>query len=99
MAIRRSTHSKRSAVHWLVVHLDDESASLLANAAQLRRTSVSEYVRTVSVAQAHREIEAAENQTILLTPDEQFTFWKALQAVSNPTRAQCELGAIMRGEA
>ncbi|HEY4258821.1 MAG TPA: DUF1778 domain-containing protein [Schlesneria sp.] len=82
----------------LMVRLDAESKQALTAAAELRRISVSDYVRTVTVAQARREVASARDQTILLSPDEQFAFWQALNAPSKLTPAQKRLGAIMRGE-
>ena len=81
----------------LMVRLDVESKQALAAAAELRRISVSAYVRTVTVAQARREVASARDQTILLSPDEQLAFWQALNAPSKLTPAQKRLGAIMRG--
>lgn len=81
----------------LMVRLDAESKQAVADAAQLRRISVSDYVRTVTVAQARREVASARDQTILLSPDEQLAFWLALQAPAKLTAAQKRLGAIMRG--
>jgi uncharacterized protein (DUF1778 family) len=81
-----------------MVRLDDESKSYLARAAELRRISVSDYVRQVTVAQAKREVQAAREQTISLTPEEQFAFWNALSAPPKLTEAQRRLGAAMRGE-
>ena len=82
----------------LMVRLDAESKQALTAAAELRRISVSDYVRTVTVAQARREVASARDQTILLSPDEQLAFWQALNAPSKLTPAQRRLGAIMRGE-
>lgn len=81
----------------LMVRLDAESKQALAEAAELRRISVSDYVRTVTVAQARREVASARDQTILLSPDEQLAFWQALNAPSKLTPAQKRLGAMMRG--
>ena len=81
-----------------MVRLDPESKHALAAAAQLRRISVSDYVRTVTVSQARREVVSAREQTILLSPDEQLAFWQALQSPVKPTPAQRRLGAMMRGE-
>lgn len=83
----------------LMVRLDAESKQALTAAAELRRISVSDYVRTVTVtvAQARREVASARDQTILLSPDEQLAFWQALNAPSKLTSAQKRLGAIMRG--
>ncbi len=82
----------------LMVRLDAESKQAVADAAQLRRISVSDYVRTVTVAQARREVASARDQTMLLSPDEQRAFWLALQAPAKLTAAQKRLSAIMRGK-
>ena len=81
----------------LMVRLDSESKQALTDAAELRRISVSDYVRTVTVAQARREVASARQQTVLLSPDEQLAFWLALQSPAKLTPAQKRLGAIMRG--
>lgn len=83
----------------LMVRLDEESKAFLAQAARLRQISVSDYVRTITVAQARREVQAAREQTIALTPEEQLAFWNALHETPRLTEAQKELGATMRGEA
>lgn len=94
MTKRAETASKASP---LMVRLDAESKQALTAAAELRRISVSDYVRTVTVAQARREVAGARDQTIVLSPDEQLTFWQALQAPPKLTPAQKRLGALMRG--
>jgi len=48
-----------------MVRLDAESKQAPTAAAELRRISVSDYVRTVTVAQARREVASARDQTIL----------------------------------
>ena len=82
----------------LMVRLDTESKQALVAAAELRRISVSDYVRTVTVAQARREVSSAADRTILLSPDEQLAFWQALNSPAKLTPAQKRLGALMRGE-
>jgi uncharacterized protein (DUF1778 family) len=82
----------------LMVRLDEKSKGYLARAAELRRVSVSDYVREVTVAQARKEVLAAREQTLALTPDEQLAFWKALQAPVTLTEKQRQLGKLMRGE-
>ena len=82
----------------LMVRLDEESKDTLARAAELRRISVSDYVRTITVAQARREVRAAREQTLALTPEEQHLFWKALAEPVTLTAAQRQLGSVMRGE-
>ena len=94
--IRRST--KKVTPSPLMVRLDGESKKALSKAAELRRISISDYVRTVTVAQARREVASALDRTIVLTPDDQLAFWQALQAPAKPTSAQKRLGALMRGK-
>ncbi len=82
----------------LMVRLDEESKSYIIKAAGLRKMSISNYVRMVTVAQARREVSQAEQNTLSLTPEEQLAFWNALDAPSELTSSQQELGRIMRGE-
>lgn len=81
----------------LMVRLDDQSKAVLAQAAELRQVSVSDYVRMVTVAQAQREVQASRAQTLALTPEEQLAFWQALNQPVKLTDAQRRLGAVMRG--
>ncbi|OHB82311.1 MAG: hypothetical protein A2V98_10280 [Planctomycetes bacterium RBG_16_64_12] len=81
-----------------MVRLDEESKQCLAQAAELRKISVSDYVRFVTVPQARREVRAAQEQVIALTPEEQLSFWKALEETPKLTPAQRRLGSVMRGE-
>ena len=81
----------------LMVRLDEESKACLAQAAELRHISVSDYVRTVTVAQAQREVRAARERTLTLAADEQVAFWNALNETPKLTPAQRRLGATMRG--
>lgn len=82
----------------LMVRLDEESKALLASAAELRKVSVSDYVRSIVVGQARRELAAAEARVITMTPEEQLEFWEALSKPRPLTKAQEQLGKIMRGE-
>ncbi|MCA9264600.1 MAG: DUF1778 domain-containing protein [Planctomycetales bacterium] len=82
----------------LMVRLDEESKSLLASAAELRKVSVSDYVRLIVVGQARRELAAAEAHVISMTPEEQLVFWEALSTSPKLTEAQDQLGRMMRGE-
>ena len=81
-----------------MVRLDKDSKSYLTKAAELRKVSISDYVRMVIVAQAQREVREAEESTIALTPEEQLAFWNALNATPKLTKAQRKLGRTMRGE-
>ena len=82
----------------LMVRLDEASKALLAQAAELRKVSVSDYVRMITLAQAKREVAAAGERTITMSADEQLAFWTALQAPAKLTPAQKKLGQLMRGE-
>ena len=97
MAKSNSKRRTPKATSPLMVRLDERSKSALAKAAKLRQVSVSDYVRLVTVPQAEREVEAEEQQTILLSPAEQLAFWQALQSPPKLTPAQKELGRLMRG--
>jgi len=81
----------------LAVRLSQHNKSCLKKAAKLRHMSVSDYIRTVTMPQAKREIQAAREQVVALTRDEQRAFWKALNQTPVLTTAQRRLGAIMRG--
>ncbi len=81
----------------LMVRLDDSSKRLLSQAAELRKISVSDYVRMITLAQAKREVAAARDQLIILSPDEQLAFWSALKSLPKLSPAQKKLGAVMRG--
>lgn len=96
---RSSNQKKAGTTSPLMVRLDDASKAYLAQAAELRRISVSDYVREVTIAQARREVLAAREQTISLSPAEQLAFWNALSETPKLTDAQRRLGAVMRGKA
>ena len=81
----------------LMVRLDEASKALLSQAAELRKVSVSDYVRMITLAQAKREVAAARDRTITLSADEQLAFWNALQTPTKLTPAQKKLGKLMRG--
>jgi uncharacterized protein (DUF1778 family) len=82
----------------LMVRLDNESKRCLAEAAGLRHITVSDYVRAVIVPQARREVRAARESVVALTPEEQLSFWNALSETPELSPAQRRLGATMRGE-
>ncbi len=93
----RSAKTTSTTPSPLMVRLDTASKQALTAAAELRRISISDYVRTVTVAQARREVASAQDQTIQLSPDEQLAFWQALQTPAKLTAAQKRLGALMQG--
>ncbi len=82
----------------LMVRVDLPSKQVIAHAARIRGVSASDYVRSVVVGQARREVEEARTRTILLTPEEQLAFWQALDRPAELTPKQKQLGRIMRGE-
>ena len=92
------TETNTAKTSTLMVRLDAESKQALTDAAELRRVSVSDYVRMVTVAQARKEVASAHDQTISLSAEEQLAFWQALQAPPKLTAAQKRLGAMMRGQ-
>lgn len=83
----------------LMVRLDERSKRSLEEAADLRHISVSDYVRAVTVPQAQREVRAARESVICLSPEEQLALWTALCEPPKLSAAQRRLGAMMRGEA
>lgn len=95
----RAQRKPRKTTSPLMVRLDAESKACLTRAAELRRISVSDYVRTVTLAQARREVLAASEQTIALSPDEQAAFWTSLSETPKLTAAQRRFASVMRGEA
>ena len=80
----------------LMVRLDEESKATITKAAKLRKISTSDYVRSVMVRQARREVMAHETNQFVLTPDEQLAFWEALNQPVALTPAQKDLGALMQ---
>lgn len=90
-------HKKRKrTVSPLMVRLDEESKRALVRAAALRHVSVSDYVRTVTVPLAKKEVAASREEVISLTPQEQLEFWNALNETPRLTESQRELGKLMR---
>ena len=95
---KRTENSSMAKPSPLMVRLDAESKQALAEAAELRRISVSDYVRTVTVAQARREVASARDQTLLLSAEEQLSFWLALQTPVKLTSTQKRLRTLMQGK-
>jgi len=82
----------------LMIRVDRASKGVIAKAARLRGISASDYVRSVVVTEARREVKAAESQTISLTAEDQLAFWQALNADVKLTVRQRALAKLMRGE-
>lgn len=97
-AARASRGESASKTASLMVRVDRSSKAVIARAARIRGVSASDYIRSVVVAQARRDVEEARTRTIALTPDEQLAFWQALEQPVLLTPRQRELGRIMRGE-
>lgn len=85
---KKNTPTRQRSVSPLMVRLDEDSKKAISQAAELRQISVSDYVRTVTVAQAKREVLSAQSQSIGLCPDEQLAFWQALQEPVRLTASQ-----------
>lgn len=101
MATKRKVARKQKApgkASTLMLRLDDGSKADIVRAAELRRVSVSDYVRTLAVGQARRELAQAAVAVVGLTPEEQLAFWNALNTPPRLSKAQRRLGALMRGE-
>jgi uncharacterized protein (DUF1778 family) len=91
-------NNKKNAQTTLMVRLDSECKASVVAAAELRGATVSDYVRTVMLAQAQKDLAAANDRTILLSAQDQLAFWEALQAPVELTPAQRELGRMMQGK-
>jgi uncharacterized protein (DUF1778 family) len=82
----------------LQTRLDPKSKQAIAQAARLRHVSLSDYVRSVLVSTAKREVEQAKKSVLQMTAAEQERFWMALQAPVKLTKSQSKLGKIMQGD-
>jgi uncharacterized protein (DUF1778 family) len=83
----------------LQTRLTPEQKAVIQEAAELRRLSLSDYVRQLLVTMARQDVESAKQNVIELTAEGQLAFWKALNAPVKLTPAQKRLGRVMRGEA
>jgi uncharacterized protein (DUF1778 family) len=82
----------------LMVRLDRQSKTLVRRVASLRGVSTSDYVRSIVIAAARRDLIESERSVISLSAEEQLAFWRALNEVPTLTPAQRRLGKLMRGE-
>ena len=82
----------------VVLQLDEKSMFVLVEAANIRRVSVAEYVRTIAVAHAKAELADSNQHEIAMTAGEQLKFWRILQRAPKVSESQHELGKLMRGE-
>jgi uncharacterized protein (DUF1778 family) len=74
----------------LMIRVDRSSKGVIAKAARLRGISASDYVRSVVVTEARREVKEAAK--------DQLAFFQALKADVKLTVRQRALGKLMRGE-
>jgi uncharacterized protein (DUF1778 family) len=81
----------------LMVRLDRNSKKLVQRVATLRGVSTSDYVRSVVLASARRDLLEAERNVIALDAAAQLAFWNALNEPVELTAAQRRLGEVMRG--
>jgi uncharacterized protein (DUF1778 family) len=81
----------------MMVRLDRTGKQLVQRVAELRGVSTSDYVRTVVLANARRDIMEAERNIVALSVDEQLAFWGALNQSVDLTRAQRRLAETIQG--
>jgi uncharacterized protein (DUF1778 family) len=94
--LKRTPTSKSSSP--LMVRMDAASKAVLAEAAELRGISVSDYVRTVMVPLARKEVKLAIKETIFLDAKHRDAFMSSLSAPVRLTKRQKELGRLMQGK-
>jgi len=83
---------QRVAASPVRVRLDRTSQATLAKAAKLRSVRLGDYVQMIAVAQARREVEASRDGIIVLSPEKQLAFWKALNESSSIDGGTTRLG-------
>ena len=98
LALKTSSGSATRKAGNLMVRVDRESKGVITRAAKLRGVSASDYVRSVVVSQARRDIEEQRTRTIIMNAQDQLAFWRALNAPVSLTRRQKALRSIIRGE-
>jgi uncharacterized protein (DUF1778 family) len=98
MCADKSANEPKRPSQYVRVYLDAKSRQTIAEAAALRGVSISEFVRTVAVSQARRDLSGSHECNITLTADEQLVFWNALNERPTMTRVQRRLGALIRSE-
>jgi uncharacterized protein (DUF1778 family) len=96
-AANRKTTTGGKAAN-LMVRLDPGGKKLVQRVASLRGVSTSDYVRSVVLAHARRDLVEAERSVIALSAADQLAFWRALHEPVALTPAQRRLGRIMRGK-
>ena len=89
---------KEEKTQILQARIDKKNKDLVVKAAKLRSMPTSDYVRSIVIEQARKEVDCAEKEVLQLTADEQLSFWKALDHDSSLIEKEIELGQLMRGE-
>jgi hypothetical protein len=82
----------------LPYNFSGEDGASMAKANRSNGTKRASAVKPQMGAQALNEFRAASAHIIILTPDQQLAFWKAINASPKLTASQRRLGAIMRGD-
>jgi len=80
-----------------MIRVDRPSKTIITKAARLRGISASDYVRSVVVAAARRDLEESRAHALKLSAAEQRAFWAALHEPVTLTPRQRELSRLMRG--
>jgi len=97
MAATPTKKSKKPKHTTLMVRLDQESKGYLQQAANLKKLSVSDYVRQFVVKQAKQDVAVQHDRVIRLNPEDQLRFWKALNAPPKLNKGLRKLSKIMKG--
>ena len=95
----RSKKSSLKSCRRITIVLSEQDRIAIAKAAKFRQLSEAEYVLAAATSQAKHDIASPDIGEIRLTPAEQLAFWRALHRPAKLTRAQKQLGKIIRGQA
>jgi len=80
------------------VRIQPKNKEIIVKAAKLRGIPVSDYLRSVVLGQARKEITIKDDYALQLTAEEQLSFWQAIDKEPALTHKQKELGKLMRGK-
>ena len=97
-SMKTPSHSSAAKAANLMVRLDPKSKRLLQRVAALKGVSTSDYVRSVVVTSARRDLLENEGHVLSLTAPEQVAFWQALAGPASLTPRQMRLAELMRGK-
>jgi uncharacterized protein (DUF1778 family) len=89
----RATNAKTANV---LIRFDAKRKARVRRAAEACGLSLSDYVRSRIIGIAERDLEEAQTGVLRLKREEQVAMWRALQNPPRPTKAQRELGALVR---